>query len=115
MIDTDPAGRQKGTWRGDNSSTASSFILVYDPNAIGRPGLTSVGTQIGRFQADGSVDRGSSRVGDAPSLLAESVVLNYLALHNEVGQLSTVLPMHGLGTTVAEIDSLTAFQGLANR
>ena len=37
-------------------------------------------------------------------------MLNYLALHNEVGRLAEVLPSHGLGASAAEIDRLVAFQ-----
>jgi hypothetical protein len=42
-------------------------------------------------------------------LLAEAIVLNYLALHDDVGQLDAILPGHGLGTG-SELDSLVAFQ-----
>jgi len=40
------------------------------------------------------------------TLLAEAVVLNYLALHNRVGDFASVLPMNGLG---GALDALTAF------
>ena len=42
------------------------------------------------------------------ALLTEAVVLNYLALHNRVGQFGSVLPMSGLGA--GALDGLTAFQ-----
>lgn len=44
-------------------------------------------------------------------LLAESVVLNYLALHGEVGRFGQVLPGLTLGAG-AELDSLVAFQAI---
>ena len=49
-IDNSADGRGKGIWRGDNSSTAASLILVYDP--VGRPQLTRPdANQIGYFRA----------------------------------------------------------------
>ena len=46
------------------------------------------------------------------NLIPETVVLNYLALHGEVGQLNAVLPEHGLGTGT-ELDDLVAFQPIS--
>jgi hypothetical protein len=104
VIDNSGAGRGKGVWRGDNSSTAASFILVYDP--AGPPPLASpTSQQIGWFRSDGSVDTGSSRVANNVPILAESVVLNYLALHDEVSRIDEVLPGHRLGSG-AELDAL---------
>lgn len=42
---------------------------------------------------------------DEVTLLAQAVVLNYLALHNDVGQLGSVLPGHGLGSG-GQLDAL---------
>lgn len=106
-IDNSADGRGKLIWRGDNSSTAASLILVYDP--AGRPQLSRPdAAQIGYFRADGSVETASTRIANNVGLLAEAVVLNYLALHNETGMFDTVLPMHGLGTP-ADLDQLIAF------
>ena len=44
-----------------------------------------------------------------PNVLAEAIVLNYLALHGEVGNLGAVLPGHGLGSA---LDPLIAFAPL---
>ncbi len=107
-LDNSADGRGKGIWKSDNSGTAASFFLVYDP--AGQPQLvTPAQQQIGHFRASGSVETASSRVANNVALLAESVVLNYLALHNEVGMLDAVLPGHGLGSG-AERDALVAFQ-----
>ncbi len=108
QLDDSAEGRGKGIWKSDNSSTAAVFVLVYDP--AGRPLLTRPEAgQIGHFRTSGSVETGATRVSNAVSSLAESIVLNYLALHDEVGNFSTVLPEHRLGSG-AELDSLIAFQ-----
>ena len=106
-IDNSGDGRGKGIWKGDNSSTAAVFILVYDP--AGRPALSRAdASQIGYFRPNGSVETAATRVSNNVALLAECIVLNYLALHDEVGRLAEVLPNHGLGQG-AELDSLVAF------
>ncbi len=106
-------GRGKGEWTGDNQSTASAFILVYNPN--GRPQLFSGDSiapenhqQIGYFRADGSGETGSSPIANNVNLLVEAVVLNYLAMHGEQASFETLFPMHGLGNATLR-DSLTAF------
>ena len=40
------------------------------------------------------------------ALLAESIVLNYMALHDDVGRFATALPSHGLG---GDVNNLIAF------
>ena len=50
-IDNSTDGRGKGVWTGDNSSTASSAILVFNPNGA----VPSIRRQIGYFRSDGSV------------------------------------------------------------
>jgi hypothetical protein len=59
--------------------------------------------------AQSSVETAANRISNNVALLAESIVLNYLALHDEVGTLDLVLPGHGLDSG-AERDSLVAFQ-----
>jgi hypothetical protein len=108
QTDESADGRGKGVWKGDDSSTASVFMLVYDPT--GRPQLTRPeAAQIGWFQPDGDLETGATRISNNVTLLSEAIVLNYLALHNEVGRLAQVLPGHGLGSA-AEQDALIAFQ-----
>ncbi len=110
-IDTSVDGRDKGVWTTDNSSTAASFFLVYNPN--GRPQLLGNTQQIGFFRADGSVETSSSPAANNVNLLVETVALNYMALHGEVGQFSSKFMGHGLGNS-AMLDSLTAFQPIVN-
>ena len=107
VLDNSPDGRGKGIWKSDNSSTAAVFILAYDP--AGRPQLTRPdANQIGYFRSSGSVETASTRVADNVALLVEAIVLNYMALHNDVGRFSQVLPNHGLGSG-AVLDQLIAF------
>src|SRR5258706_5000233 len=113
MIDNSAGGRGKGQWTGANSDTASTFALVYDPAAATRPVLTRANAnQIGYYRPRGPVQTAASPVANNVTLLAQSIVLNYLALHNRVADFSTVLPMHGLGAGAA-FDNLIAFAPLA--
>ncbi len=89
MIDNSAAGRGKGVWTGDNQSTAAAFFLVYNPKGP----ITAISNQIGYYNADGSVASGGSPGANAVNLLAEMVVLNYLALHGKEGSFQT----HAMG------------------
>ena len=106
QIDTSADGGDKGIWKGDNSSTASSLMLVYDPQ--GRPELTGVGPQVGRFKANGSVDTDATIIADEVTLLTQAAILNYVALHNDVGNFGSYIS-HGLGS---DLDALTGFAPL---
>ncbi len=107
VLDNSADGRGKGIWKGDNSGTAGTFILVYDP--AGPVQLSAPGQgQIGHFRMNGSVETGATRVANNVISLAEAIVLNYLALHNEVGTIDSVLPGHSLGSG-AQLDQLVAF------
>ncbi len=117
-IDNSIEGRGKGEWVSDNSSTAGSFFLVYNPG--GRPTLLG-GTaeemarhqQIGYMSADGSVQRAATPAANNVPLLVNTVLLNYMALHGEQGQFGTLFPNHGLGNATMQ-DSLTAFAPIVN-
>ena len=110
-IDDSEAGRGKGEWTGDNSSTAASFILVYSPN--GRPTLNNDQQQIGWMRPDASVETAGSPAANNVNLLAEVVWLNYLALHGEQGQFASKFPNHSLGNA-ASMDRLTAFEPIVS-
>jgi hypothetical protein len=118
MIDDSENGRGKGVWTGDNSSTAASFFLVYNPG--GTPqliGSTSdeqaMHQQIGFMRRDGAVETAATPAANNVNLLVETIVLNYLALHGEQGSLANVIPAHGLGNATL-MDSLTAFTPIVN-
>jgi len=110
QIDPDPLGRQKGIWQSDNSGVSSVFMLVYRPGLV-RPVMTpqNVGNQIGYFERDGNVDTSSTRIADAVDLLAESIVLNYMALNGNAGSFETLFPTQNLGSG-GELDQFIAFE-----
>lgn len=105
MIDDSIEGRGKGVWTGDNSSTACSFMLVYNPN--GRPGLTTGSRQIGFMRPDASVSTGSSPAANNVNLLVDTVVLNYMALHGDDGQFGNII-----GNSLGDQDEWVRFQPL---
>jgi hypothetical protein len=110
VVDNSVDGAGKLVWRGDNSDTSSSVMLVFDP--AGRPGLTATGHQVGHYRASGSVETTATPIADNVTALAEAAVLNYLALHGEVGRFASVLPGANLGSSAAVLDPLTAFATL---
>ncbi len=116
-MSTDGGG--KGQWTGDNQATAASFFLVYNPN--GRPVLNQVGgktqaqhQQIGWYSAEGDAVTSSSPAGNNVNLLVNTVLLNYMALHNQIGDFATTFPGHGLGANATALDSLVAFEPICN-
>ncbi len=104
---TQLGGRGKGEWTGDNSSTACSFFLVYNP--VTKPDPLIAGRQIGRFSADASVVTSSSAAANNVNLLVNTVLLNFMSLNGDLGQFPTLFPNHGLGT---DIDQYVAFDSL---
>ena len=109
MIDNSVGGRGKGVWTSDNQTTAATFFLVYNPN--GRP--TAISNQIGSYTSDGNVNTTSSPGANAVNLLAETVVLNYLALHNKAGAFQTLQWASGLGTGLGSASAYDALIALA--
>jgi hypothetical protein len=117
-IDNSVDGRGKGVWTGDNSSTASSFFLVYNPGGtpqiIGAtPEQQAVHQQLGYMRSDASVETAATPAANNVNLLVETVILNYMALHGEQGNFSTVFPQNGLGNATL-MDSLTAFEPIVS-
>ncbi len=117
-IDNTVDGRGKGEWTSDNSSTAGSFFLVYNPGRrptiIGAtPEEQAVHQQLGYMDAGGSVQRGATPAANNVNLLVNTVLLNYMALHGEQGQFGNVFPNHGLGNATMQ-NSLTAFTPICN-
>ncbi len=118
VVDNSVAGRGKGEWTSDNSSTAASFFLVYNPGSPpqiigGSPDIQAANQQIGYFRADGSVETSSTPAANNVNLLVETVILNYMALHGTQGDFPTRFPGHGLGNSTLR-DSLIAFNPIVN-
>jgi hypothetical protein len=118
MIDDSVNGRGKGQWTGDNQQTAASFFLVYNP--AGRPTLLENGTpaaarhqQIGFYSANGDVVTSSSPAANNVNLLVQTVLLNYMALHDDVGRFNQLFGS-ALGTGTA-LDGMVAFSPIAAR
>ena len=111
-----PGGGGKGVWTGDNSSTAASFFLVYNPGSA--PTLFDSGSdgnnafqhqQLGWMRPDASVETSGTPAANNVNLLVETVILNYMALHGQSrADFENLFPMHGLGGA-SMMDSLTAF------
>jgi hypothetical protein len=98
-------GVEKGVWSGDNSSTACSFFLVYDP--AGSPLLLDEGPsdpmqhqQLGWMRADASVETSATPAANNVNLMVDTVILNYMALHGQEGLFDTsgFFPGQGLGS-----------------
>jgi len=112
-IDNTGAGRGKGEWVSDNSSTAGAFFLIYNPGR--RPtiiGATAaeqaIHQQLGYMSSDGSVQRAATPAANNVNLLVNTVLLNYMALHGEQNEFANVFLNHGLGNSTMQ-ESLTAF------
>jgi hypothetical protein len=118
MTDDTQTGGGKGVWTGDNSSTAASFFLVYNPGS--RPQLLgadmveqAIHQQLGHFRADGSIETNATPAANQVNLLVETVILNYMALHGEQANFANLFPNHGLGNA-ALMDRLTAFNAIVS-
>jgi hypothetical protein len=113
MPDNSVAGRGKGAWMADNTATAASLMLVYDPKA--KP--TAIMNQVGNYNGDGTVNGTSSMAANAVNLLAETVILNYMALHGQAGAFQSLTYANGQPTglgAASTYDSLIAFGQLAS-
>lgn len=116
VIDNSAAGRGKGEWQSDNSSTAAAFFMVYNPYGRGQllgatPTEQAMHQQIGYMDAGASVQRAGTPAANNVNLLVNTVVLNYMALHGQQGSFGGLFPNHGLGNAGLQ-DSLTAFNTL---
>jgi hypothetical protein len=113
VIDNTAAGRGKGEWTSDNQDTAAPFFLVYNPGGraqlLTSQGLTAAQhQQLGAFSADGNVVRSGTPGANNVNLLVHMILLNYMALHGEQGQFTTLFQNHGLGDP-ALLDRYIAF------
>ncbi|RZV36559.1 MAG: general secretion pathway protein GspF [Chromatiales bacterium] len=126
VIDNSNDGRGKGEWTSDNSSTAGSFFLVYNPPRLGgrailkgaSPDEQALHQQLGYMDAGGSVARAATPMANNVNLLVNSVVLNYMALHGQVttGEFEAIYQSLGIGHGLgSDLDRFTAFEPIVNR
>jgi len=107
-------GRGKGVWSGDNSSTACSFFLVFNPSGtittFGGSGLIDP-RQIGRFSSNGSVVTAATPAANNVNLLVNTVIANYMSLNGDLNNFDDMdkFPNHGLGAfrNYVSFDTLT--------
>jgi hypothetical protein len=120
-MDNTTEGRGKGEWTSDNSSTAGAFFLVYNPPRLGgRPVLKGatldeqmLHQQLGYMDAGGSVQRAATPMANNVNVLVNSVVLNYMALHDDVttGAFQSIYQNLGIGHGLGnDLDRFTAFE-----
>lgn len=116
-----PLGRGKGMWTSDNQQTAASFFLVYDPN--GRPSLMGDGAdqqarhqQIGFMRGSGDVETTSSPAANNVDQLVQMVILNYMALHDEIDQFAGNFQAEGLtqGLGATSLENYVAFNPIVS-
>jgi hypothetical protein len=108
-------GGGKGQWTGDNSSTACSYFLVFDPD--GPP--TLVGSRQIGFMSDGaSVVTSSTPAANNPNLLVNMLLLNFMAVNGPspgftdvISEFNSIFPNHGLGSDTS-LASYIAFDPL---
>ena len=118
-----PLGRGKGMWTSDNQQTAASFFLVYNPGSRpvlmgGSPELQARHQQIGYMRASGDVETSSSPAANSVDQLVQMVVLNYMALHGEIGQFAANFNAQGLtqalGGEQSTLENYVAFEPLSS-
>lgn len=117
-IDNSADGRGKGEWSSDNQQTAATWFLVYNPNGRatllgGTPEEQARHQQLGYMRPEGNVETAATPAANNVNLLAQTVYLNYMALHGEQNQFGTLFQGHGLGNATLQ-DSLTAFSPIVS-
>jgi len=103
-------GRGKGQWTGDNSSTACSYFLIFNPGGTITVNNNTMADprQIGRFTSGGSVVTSATPAANNVNLLVNTVIANYMSLNGDLAQFATLFPNHGLGNSTA-INDLVSF------
>lgn len=118
MTDDSQDGAGKGVWTGDNQQTAASFFLVCNPGAPpvllgGTPEQQFRHQQLGYMRPSGDVETSSTPAANNVNLLVQTVLLNYMALHNEQGTFETLLSGYGISNGLGDSsrrDDLIAFE-----
>ena len=119
--DIDLGGQGKGEWTGDNSSTACSFILAYDPLKNvplwtgGAPRTAELHRQIGRMSEGASVVTSATPAANNVNLLVNMVLLNFMAMNGSITAGDTTaftdaFPNHGLGNNLEDYIAFGSIQ-----
>jgi hypothetical protein len=112
VVNMTALGRGKLDWASDNQATAASLMLVFKPT--GRVQFRSDSRrQIGSVSANADAVTTSSPAANSVNQLVETVLLNYLGLHNQENLFAGLFPTHGLGTD-QQRDALTLFAPVCN-
>ncbi|MBY0401826.1 general secretion pathway protein GspF [Myxococcota bacterium] len=104
----DNGANGKFVWRGDNSGSGVSVMMVYRKS--GKPTLRNpfaTTRQIGFYQPNGDVTTGVNSVANNPEALTQAAILNYMALHGEEGQFSTLFPGNAIQSDMANLLAFT--------
>jgi hypothetical protein len=120
MIDNSVGGRGKGVWTADNSNVASTYFLVFNPagKPVAAQSNPEMSLQLGYFDPDGSININGSPAANSVFNLVQTVVLNYMALHNAnaAANFPNLYPAPNLNNTLGSgsaLDALIAWQPLA--
>ncbi len=104
----DNGANGKFVWRGDNSGSGASVMLVYRKTA--KPDLRApfaTTRQVGHYRADGSVETAVNSVANNPEALTQAAILNYMALHGEEGNFTSLFPGSAIQSDMANLLAFT--------
>ena len=105
---TDNGANGKFVWRGDNAGSGVSVMLVYRKTA--KPDLRApfaTTRQIGHYRMNGDVETSVNSVANNPEALTQAVILNYMALHGQEGQFTTLFPGSAIQSDMANLLAFT--------
>jgi hypothetical protein len=104
----DNGANGKFVWRGDNAGSGVSVMMVY--RKAGKPTLRApfaTTRQIGHYRANGDVETAVNSVANNPEALTQAAILNYMALHGEEGQFTTLFPGSAIQSDMANLLAFT--------
>ncbi len=105
---TDNGANGKFVWRGDNAGSGVAVMLVYRKSA--KPDLRApfaTTRQIGHYRMNGDVETSVNSVANNPEALTQAVILNYMALHGQEGQFTTLFPGSAIQSDMANLLAFT--------
>lgn len=106
--EADNGSNGKFVWRGDNSGSGCAVMMVYrkaGKATLRAPFATT--RQIGHYRRTGEVETGVNSVANNPEALTYAAILNYMALHGEEGQFTTLFPGSPIQADMANLLAFT--------